>query len=150
MNSEVVISRLKASDCVPCSSLLVQQLSEHNISTSPEPLANIMRQLVEQPHHGFVLTAKINDSLVGVAYAAYILSAEHCGKVAWLEELFVLPALRGLGIGKSLLNATMKTAAGDGALVVDLEIDSSHRKVASLYQRSGFTLLNRERWFKKL
>jgi GNAT superfamily N-acetyltransferase len=150
MNPEVIINRLTASECVACSGLLAQQLTEHDVSTSPEPLAKLMRQLVEQPDHGFVLTAKMEGALVGLAYVAYILSAEHCGKEAWLEELFVLPAFRGRGIGESLLDATLETAAGEGARAVDLEIDSGHDRVASLHRRSGFTALNRSRWFKTL
>jgi maltose/maltodextrin transport system permease protein len=51
-----------------------------------------------------MLVAKAPDGgSIGVAYASSLLSLEHGGVSGWLEELYVLPQWRGLGIGSRLI-----------------------------------------------
>jgi ribosomal protein S18 acetylase RimI-like enzyme len=70
--------------------------------------------------------------------------------VAWLEELYVTPSYRSLGIGSALLAAVVERAHKAGVAAVDLEVDASHSRAESLYRRFGFRRLNRSRWVKEL
>ena len=137
-------------DCSECARLLAGQLDEHGIKSPSEPLSRMLLEAVARPDRCFLLLAKLKGRIVGVAYVATILSAEHCGVVAWLEELYVIPEHRSRGIGTELVSAVIRTASDLGAVAVDLEIDASHDRVASLYQRFGFRSLNRSRWVKEL
>ena len=103
-----------------------------------------------QPEHGFVLTAYHHGVPVGVAYAACILSLEHGGWSGWLEEFYVLPGWRGQGIGSLLLAAVIAAATQRGWPALDLEVDSNHRRVLSLYTRNGFQPLSRTRFVRSL
>jgi GNAT superfamily N-acetyltransferase len=138
------------SDCRECAELLVEQLHEHGADVSAEPLARILEKVVADAAIGFLLLARADQRIVGVAYVARILSAEHCGPVAWLEELYVAPAFRSRGIGSALLNAVMERAHQASIVAVDLEVDTAHRRAESLYRRSGFRSLDRSRWVKEL
>ena len=138
------------SDCSECARLLVEQLGEHGIDASAERLARVLENAVANPARGFLLRALISGRIVGVAYVATILSAEHCGSVAWLEELYVMPDHRSRGIGTALVSAVLERAREMGSVAVDLEIDADHSRVASLYQRLGFRPLERSRWVKEL
>jgi GNAT superfamily N-acetyltransferase len=71
---------------------------------------------------------------------------EHGGRVAWLEELYVVPARRNAGIGQLLLDEVLQTAKGLGCLAVDLEVDVEHARAEHLYERAGFRRLRRMRW----
>lgn len=137
-------------DCAQCASLLVEQLREHGIRASAEPLTRLLERVVADEQHGFVQVARAEGRVVGVAYVATILSMEHAGLVGWLEELFVTPAWRGRGIGSALLTAVLDRARTAGIVAVDLEIDAGHIRAASLYKRFGFHPLQRSRWVKKL
>jgi GNAT superfamily N-acetyltransferase len=99
---------------------------------------------------GFLLVALDDGQIVGVAYVATIRSAEHCGLVGWLEELYVTPDHRCRGIGAALMTAVLDRARETGIVAVDLEIDAGHRRAASLYGRFGFRPLDRSRWVKDL
>jgi GNAT superfamily N-acetyltransferase len=61
---------------------------------------------------------------------------------AYLEELYVVPELRGQGIGRALLEATMDAARGAGAAHIDLTTGETDTAARSLYETCGFT--NRE------
>jgi ribosomal protein S18 acetylase RimI-like enzyme len=61
---------------------------------------------------------------------------------AHLQELYVVPALRGQGIGRALLEATMEAAREAGAAGIDLNTGETDTAARALYESSGFT--NRE------
>jgi GNAT superfamily N-acetyltransferase len=144
------IEAATVSDCSESARLLVQQLAEHNVDVSAEQLSCVLEKIVTDAARGFVLLARENARIVGVAYVATILSAEHCGLVAWLEELYVTPSHRSLGIGTALIAAIMERARKAGMVAIDLEIDAGHSRAESLYRRFGFRRLNRSRWVKEL
>lgn len=139
-----------AADCGECARLLVAQLEEHGIAPPADRLARVLEEVVADSARGFLLLALEEGRAIGVAYAAAILSAEHCGPVAWLEELYVAPDCRGRGIGTALVNAVVERAREAGLVAIDLEIDAGHGRAASLYQRLGFRRLDRSRWVMEL
>ncbi len=138
------------SDCGACAQLLVEQLQEHGVQASADLLLPILEKVVGDAAAGFILVARADGKIVGVAYAARILSAEHCGPVAWLEELYVTRAFRFRGMGAALVKAVVERAREANMVAVDLEVDAGHSRAESLYQRSGFRRLNRSRWVKEL
>ena len=64
------------------------------------------------------------------------------GLDAYLEELYVAPALRGHGIGRALLGAAMEAARERGATHIDLTTSVDDTAAVALYESTGFT--NRE------
>ena len=137
-------------DCRECARLLVGQLDEHGVDASAERLERLLEKVVASAERGFLLLARDRGRMVGVAYVATMLSAEHCGMVAWLEELYVAPDYRSQGIGTALVSAVLARARETGIVAMDLEIDVSHNRAESLYRRFGFRPLDRARWVKEL
>ena len=144
------IALATVSDCRESARLLVQQLAEHSVEAADEELSCVLEKIVADAARGFVLLARENGRIVGIVYVATILSAEHCGLIAWLEELYVMPCHRSRGIGTALMAAIIERAREAGILAIDLEIDARHSRAESLYRRLGFRPLNRSRWVKEL
>jgi GNAT superfamily N-acetyltransferase len=145
----IKITPATAEDCAACARLLAGQLDEHQIQAPLERLQAVLDRLVKNPERGFVLVARDAAEIVGLAYVAVILSVEHCGPVAWLEELYVAPEGRNRGVGTALLQGVIERSRQDGIEAIDLEIDEGHDRVASLYERFGFRPLRRSRWVRK-
>jgi ribosomal protein S18 acetylase RimI-like enzyme len=61
---------------------------------------------------------------------------------AYLAELYVAPARRGRGLGRSLLEAAMEAAREAGADHIDLNTGETDAAARRLYESAGFT--NRE------
>lgn len=60
---------------------------------------------------------------------------------AYLQELYVVPARRGGGIGRALLEATMEAAREAGATGIDLNTGETDTAARGLYESAGFTNL---------
>lgn len=61
---------------------------------------------------------------------------------AYLQELYVAPELRGRGIGRALLEATIEAARKAGATGIDLNTGETDTAARALYESCGFS--NRE------
>ncbi len=146
----VLIRRAGPEDATDIQRLLAVQLAEHHVGISAEALARSIEGVLEVPRRGFFLVALGDGLCIGVAYVSFIWALEHGGQAAWLEELYVVPEHRAGGVGTRLLEAVIAAAEASGCAALDLEIDSGHERVRSLYERAGFSDLPRSRVVKKL
>ena len=126
--------------------LLQAQFHEHGISTPEEALRDVVRLVIDDPRHRFMLLASSAHGPFAIAYAAAHLSAEHGGLIGWLEELYVKPDQRGNGVGSSLLVEVTARAEQLGWRGVELEVVEGHERAAALYLRHGFRPVARSRY----
>lgn len=126
--------------------LLCTQLEDHGIAVNADDSSAVLKRIIAEPRHGFVLAATAPDgTVVGVALCSSFLGVEHGGESGWLEELFVGPEYRRCGVGSRLLGEAIKAARERGWMALDLEVDSEHSRVIRLYARHGFMPLPRSR-----
>jgi ribosomal protein S18 acetylase RimI-like enzyme len=64
------------------------------------------------------------------------------GLEAYLQELYVIPPLRGRGIGRALMERTIEHCRQRGAAGIDLNTGETDTAARGLYESMGFT--NRE------
>jgi ribosomal protein S18 acetylase RimI-like enzyme len=146
-----VIRPLQSDQIDAAIELFRAQLEEHKIETRTESLRQVIESIVADDRYGFILVAVTgNGKLVGLAFGSAFLGVEHGGPSGWLEELYVLPDWRQNGLGTRLVNEAIRAARARGWRALDLEVDASHQRAASLYQRHGFRPKNRSRYCLKL
>ena len=69
------------------------------------------------------------------------------GRYAIVQEMFVEPALRGSGIGASLLHFALDEAAASGCRFVELGTPLGGARPIAFYEREGFARVGeRLRW----
>jgi len=78
----------------------------------------------------------------GISLVRYRTSVWTGGLEAHLQELYVAPPLRGRGIGRALLEATLAMAREAGAGGIDLNTGATDTAARALYESCGFS--NRE------
>ena len=125
--------------------LLGAQYAEHAIDLPGSTLREATRVLVGEPQRGAILLA-CDPGPIGLAVLAFTWTLEHGGNVAWLDELYVVPAHRGRRVGEELLQRALELARRAGCRAVELEVDVGHARAEHLYERAGFAPLSRKRW----
>jgi ribosomal protein S18 acetylase RimI-like enzyme len=92
-----------------------------------------------------VLIAETSDEaeLAGFAQLRFRPWVYSDGLHAYLEELYVVPASRGEGLGRILLEVAIETARDQGATHMELGTSEDDAAARHLYEAAGFT--NRER-----
>ncbi|RKX94671.1 MAG: hypothetical protein DRZ90_11535 [Spirochaetes bacterium] len=84
-----------------------------------------------------------------VGYSRMILDSESGCLEGRLDQVFVLPELRGLGIGRMLTEASLKQAEEKGAAALTVKTGVSSRIMEKYLENSGFTPVT-TLWRKKL
>ncbi len=116
--------------------LLEAQLREHSIATDDGRVAATVSGILAHPERGAILVAEVLDGetrasrVAGVALLSFLWVLEHGGRGVWLDELYVEPGMRSLGIGRRLLQAATERAATSGARALDLEVEDDHERAA--------------------
>lgn len=97
-----------------------------------------LRTLVDTPAHGRAMLIRRDDVPIGYAALCYGFSLEFCGRDGFLDEIYVVPGQRGLGIGAMILDWLQAIAAADGLKALHLEVMDGNEQAASLYRRKGW------------
>ena len=154
MSEAITFHLATASDLGPIHGLLLAQFREHEIELPGGQLRQAIAAMFDDDGLGFFLVARDGgrdgDEAVGLAAVSFAWTLEHAGRSAWLDELYVLPARRGQGIGTGLLREAVRQARASGCAAIDLEVDRDHRRAEALYRREGFFPLPRSRWVRPL
>jgi GNAT superfamily N-acetyltransferase len=150
MTTDLGIERADQATVREALALLQAQMRGHGIAIDESTLDVAVRGLVSVPERGAVLMARVAGDVVGVAVLAHTWTIEHGGACTWLDELYVVPEMRGRAIGTALLRHAIDLATTEGRRAIDLEVDSEHARVETLYQREGFMPLQRRRFARVL
>jgi len=113
---------------------------EYSEPTPPaNELAETVGRLLAEDEITVLLAGEGPDGLSLFRFRPGIWSA---GAETYLQELYVVPARRGRGIGRALLEATIELARERGADGIDLSTGETDAAARGLYESMGFT--NRE------
>jgi ribosomal protein S18 acetylase RimI-like enzyme len=123
---------------------IARLLRDFNLEfTEPTPdvetLTENVRRLLEPEEITVLLAGEGPDGLSLFRFRPALWSE---GLEAYLQELYVVPALRGQGIGRALLVRTIELARERGADGIDLNTGETDTAARGLYESMGFT--NRE------
>jgi ribosomal protein S18 acetylase RimI-like enzyme len=86
----------------------------------------------------FALIAEHGGQPAGHALCVLGFSSFYAAPVCNLHDLSVLPAARGLGLGRALMQAVEAAALARGCAKVTLEVRADNHVGRSLYQGEGF------------
>jgi len=99
--------------------------------------------LFSDPGLGRVWLALVEDSVAGYAMGTWGFSTEQGGRFLLLDELFVLPAFRGKGVGAATLAFVEQEAEREGAGAVRIEVSVENGPARELYRTAGYVDLRR-------
>ena len=101
----------------------------------PAQLAVRVRELLAGGDTGLVVAG---DDPVGLALMRFRISLWEPGLDCYLAELYVVPAMRGQGIGRALMEAAIDLARARGADSMDLGTAETDLAARRLYESLGF------------
>jgi GNAT superfamily N-acetyltransferase len=100
--------------------------------------AALLQRLCAEPALGSAWVAESAGGLTGYLIAVSVLSVEHQGVMAEIDEFFVVPAARGRGVGAALLEALEAALIQDGCARLQLQLGVDNQAARTFYERRGF------------
>lgn len=138
------VRRATADDATAVATLLHDFNVEFDDPTPPVPaLAERVRVLLDSGADVALVAGDGPDGPDGVAVLRFRPAIWSEALECYLAELYVRPARRGQGLGRALLEETLRQARAQGADRIELGTSEDDVVARALYERLGFT--NRER-----
>jgi len=98
----------------------------------------LLKQLIASAHLGAAWVAEAEGGLAGYLIAVTVLSLEHAGIMAEIDEFFVLPEARSQGVGARLLAAAEAALAARGCVRLQLQLATGNAAAREFYERRGY------------
>jgi len=102
----------------------------------PATLAERFRRLLDGDDTLVLLGGEGPDGVAVIRFRQAIWSL---GLESYLAELYVVPGLRGRGLGRALMEVALKEARARGADTMDIGVDAPDHAARQLYESLGFT-----------
>jgi GNAT superfamily N-acetyltransferase len=111
---------------------------------SPTPGAAVLAVRLERLlASGDVIALLTGDPAIAIALLTLRPNVWYDGPVALLDELYVVPELRGRGIGSALLGAAEAVVRERGGELLEINVDGEDTDARRFYERHGYTHLER-------
>jgi len=94
---------------------------------------------------GRIWLIRWRGDVVGYGALCFGYSIEFRGRDAFVDELFIVEAVRGNGLGSRVLDLMKSEAARLGIVALHLEVARTNTKARRFYEKHGFC--GRERYF---
>jgi GNAT superfamily N-acetyltransferase len=99
----------------------------------------LLSRLLAEPALGGAWVAEAEGVLLGYLVAVCVLSLEHGGVMAEIDEFYLVPAARGRGSGSALLQHAQADLRSRGCVRLQLQLGRDNTAGRAFYQRHGFT-----------
>ncbi len=94
--------------------------------------------LLENPAYGKLWIIRESEAVAGYTFLGFGFSFEFKGRDAFVDELFVLPAFQGQGIGGKAIDFVIAQAKRSGVRALHLEAEHHNERGLRLYRSKGF------------
>lgn len=99
-----------------------------------------LTRIIRDREIGAVLVAKNEDQIAGMVNLLFTVSTALGERVALLEDMVVIPAARGSGVGSALLAEAMEFARKQGCKRITLLTDRDNEAAQRFYAKQGFSV----------
>lgn len=104
----------------------------------PKRIASGLAELLSRPQQGACWIATAAGRPVGYLLGVYVFSLEHFGLTAEIDELYVVPASRGSGVGRALIETAEACFRDAGCSNVSLQLALGNAPARAFYRRMDY------------
>ena len=135
--SEIQIREATVEDAAEIARLLHDFNEEYEEQTPPVPeLTRHAERMLREGEMTVLLAAEGPDGLALLRFRPSVWTEQ---QEAYLQELYVVPPLRGRGIGEALMRAVLATCRERDAAWIELNTGETDTAARGLYTKLGFT-----------
>ena len=109
-----------------------------------------LEELLGSPALGTAWLVLVDGEVAGYSVFSHYFSLEFGGRTAFVDELYVVPAHRGRGVGTAFLELLAGEAQRCGLVALHLESEAHNTGATALYERLGFVNFHRHLLTRRL
>ncbi|GJD63116.1 GNAT family N-acetyltransferase [Methylobacterium frigidaeris] len=141
MRTAIVIRHAVPDDAEALAGLICQ-LAAHHGDRATTDAETLRSDLFASPPWATALVVEREQGLTGYALLIRLYRAQYAARAMDLHHLFVAPAARGSGAGRSLVNAARTEAEAQGCARLVVGTHPDNHRAQSFYRMLGFAALS--------
>lgn len=118
--------------------LMDDYYNEAHCVAQPKKHRWAIEKLVDNPAVGRLWILQVGQDVVGYIVLSLGYSLERGGMDAYIDDLYVIPAARRRGFGRTALQLALGEAAQLGAQAVHLQVDRANDRARHMCRQLGF------------
>jgi ribosomal protein S18 acetylase RimI-like enzyme len=134
---QFVFKRAAASDIESLLTLMNEFYAEAGFALNRASTSAALQSLLSSPSLGCVWLAQLDDVPVGHTVLTVRFTMEHEGLSGYIDDLYVEPRYRRLGVGRGLLCELVAECHLRGCKSLQVEVGQENAAALSLYGRLG-------------
>ncbi len=134
----MTISKATPNDLAPLAGLFNQYRVFYRKEPDPEGSSRFLGERLNNGDSEIFIAWNEQQEAVGFVQLYPLFSSTRMQRLWLLNDLYVVPELRGKGIGKLLIERSKQLAAETGACGLSLETEKSNETGNALYPKMGF------------
>ena len=136
-----VDTRLATATDVPVLLALVEQYwrFEGIEGFDPDRIGSVLRRALADEKLGRAWIADIDGTPAGYLFVVFVISLEHGGLTAEIDEFFVVPENRGQAVGARLLAEAETACRAAGCTNIALQLARENESARRFYRRMGYS-----------
>lgn len=137
--SAAYIVRLGTSkDAQPVFAMVKELAALHDLAYQVSSKTEMLAKDLDRGICGCLVAMNAADQCVIGFATSWLFVTVKDGKMAHLEDIYVRPESRGLGIGKALMVGSLLWAQSRGAVAMDLRVQDGNTSARGMYKAMGF------------
>jgi len=118
--------------------LMAENYAEAGYPFDPAAARACFEALARDPELGETWLVLVGGEVAGYAVLALGFSLEYRGRDAFVDDLYLVPAHRGGGLGRRAMDAVEAVARERGVTALHLEVERDNARAEALYRRLGY------------
>lgn len=135
---------LTKSKIIDLATLMQQFYAIDNYPFDQNTAVKLLEEFIENENLGKAYLIYNENEMVGYVILTFVFSFEYKGKIAFLDELFILPNHQGKGIGKNTLKFIKEKCTEFSIKLIYLEVENHNLNAQKLYLSQDFEIHNRK------
>lgn len=134
----IAVRTATAVDLPALAALMIDFYAESSFPLTVEQATAGFRGLLGQPDRGAIFIGHVDNEPAGFAVLTIVYSMEFGGLRGFVDDFFVQPSSRRLGVGGGLLAAIRTHAVAAGLKALLVEVSGDNDTALRVYRRAGF------------
>jgi len=118
--------------------LMREFYAEEHLGFGEAVAQSALEDLIAHPDLGCIWLFEYAGVVIGYAVITFGFSLEFHGRLALLDEFYIIPAERGRGLGRRGMELIKAWVGTTSVATLRLEVNPSNTRARSLYQHAGF------------
>jgi GNAT superfamily N-acetyltransferase len=124
--------------------LMADFYSEAGLALDRGGAAAAFTALLDDPRMGYVWLVERGADIAGYVLVTVVFAMEYGGPVAVVDDFYVRPAFRGVGLGTAALAEVCRACASFGMRGMRVEVGRDNLLAQAVYRSAGFAAVDHQ------